>query len=380
MFIPHTLTPTSLALVLDSRHRQLDKSHINFNTVKETLLKVLATTEADAGPLLDRLRELIDIPSFIAKITEGRFQVSANEVRYDGAPIHGHVAERLLWLLGAGGDIRPLLRFLNRLHNSHIVPSAGVDLRDEFLRWVEASNMPFTEDGCILAYKFVRANYRDSHSGTIDNSIGAAIPRIAPDVINTDRNQTCAASGYHFCSFGYLGEGNPHVMIVKIAPEDIASFPYHDEIAKGRCLWYEVISEVPQEELQARRIEDHVVLRGDKESIDDAIAGRDNSWGSADALHEHAPEGDEALDALEREEDDDEGGAIEHEDEGHPVEASEGRSAVGRERWLARLKGIKVSGRRLTPESLLELIGKHGQREVSRRTGIPRATLQGWLA
>jgi transcriptional regulator with XRE-family HTH domain len=219
---------------------------VSFNAVREWLRVCARNPE---GAELDALRDLVDIPSFIAKVTEGRVQVSDNQVRFDGKPIEGHIADRLMGLLREGMDIRPLARFLERLDRAVIK-----DVRDQFLRWVENSNLPLTDDGCIIAYKYVRENYTDGWTGTIDNKVGAAIPRLTPNAINTNRNETCAASGYHFCSFGYLSGSHDRVMLVKIAPEDVCSFP-DGEIAKGRTLFYEVIGEVPMEALQARKVE-----------------------------------------------------------------------------------------------------------------------------
>lgn len=353
--IPFTITPKSITLVLDNRHRQLDASHVNFDAVKNWL---------KVGTLsLDSLRELVDIPSFIAKVSEGRVQISDNEVRFDGETVHGHIAERLLALLREGLPVLPLMRFMERLAQA---PIAGV--KDQFLRWVEKSNLPLTEDGCVIAYKYVNADYKDAHTNTIDNSLGASPPRLEPNSINTNRNVTCAQSGYHFCSFGYLGGSHPHVMLVKIAPEDVCSFPDSEE-AKGRCLWYKVVGEVPADELGARKVEASPIYDGmyAPPSHELVVAG---AVGSTDEDEGYSNEDADVLEDV--------GVDLNVLDRARAAEEGAAKP-ISRPRLAERLKGITYQGKRLTQKRLMKLVGKVGQREASRRTGIPRSTMQGWL-
>ena len=53
-----------------------------------------------------------------------------------------------------------------------------------------------------LAYKKIRNNWTDIHSGTFDNSIGAVcgMPR---NMVDEDSSRTCSA-GLHVCSYDYL--------------------------------------------------------------------------------------------------------------------------------------------------------------------------------
>jgi hypothetical protein len=360
--IPFTITPKSITVVVDNRNRQITEGSINFVKVK----KVLAIySQSDQGAVAEsiareELRSLIDIPAFIATITEGRVQINDAQVQYNGQPVHGHVAERLLTMLREGFNPRPLMRFLDRLHQNPVITA-----REEMLRWLEHSGLPLTPDGSFIAYKFVDQNYMDQHSHSVDNSVGAAIPRRSWDGVDTDRGATCAASGYHFCSFDYLGGGHPHVMLVQIAPEDVSSFPYDTEIAKGRCVFYKVIGEVPGTELGARMVEKKPVYGG---------------LHSDPAAYTPAPVEDWNEENGEEEEDN-------SEDEGDgaaPLTYTEAPDAAtvrksNRQSWIDRLRGIEHGGRRLTPARLRTLVRKTSQREVMRLTGIPRSTLQGWL-
>lgn len=373
--IPMTITKSSISFVLDKRHRQLPSSAANFEPVKAALKRIQKGDHA----ALDDLRLLSDIPTFIATVSQGRVALNDSEVRIDGQKVHGHIAERLLTLLREGLDVTPWARFVDRLLANTVITE-----RDDFLSWLEHSNFPITEDGCFIAYKFVNAQYRDAHTGKIDNRVGAVIPRLAPDSINTDRYQTCAASGYHFCSYDYLGSylnGSHPIMIVKIAPEDVASFP-PNEIAKGRCLFYEIIDEISQEDLRSRKIETGTVYNG---MVEDPSPYQDE----APEVPEEDERDEDCSDFNEQDESDDESDDVSidtvvmvvdagFEGLGEKV-AKAAAKPTGRQLWLERLRGRTYEDEPLSQKRLLKLIGKHGQREVSRRTGIPRATLQGWL-
>jgi hypothetical protein len=114
---------------------------------------------------------------------------------------------------------------------------------------MEVGNMPLTSDGCFLAYKKVRSNFFDIHSGTFDNSVGQK-PSMPRNEVNEDSSQTCS-SGLHACSFGYLGSfgSSPEnkVVVVKINPKNVVSIPNDYNSTKMRLCEYEVIEDVTEQ-------------------------------------------------------------------------------------------------------------------------------------
>ncbi len=156
--------------------------------------------------------------------------------------------------------VDPLCNFLTNLK---LNPSKRAV--DELYGFLEKNSLPITPDGHFLAYKKVRDNYKDIHSGTFDNSVGQVceMPR---NEVNEDKDQTCS-SGLHFCSLEYLpnfgyGTGN-RVVILKINPRDVVSIPSDYNNAKGRACRYEVIDE-------------HLVdggLRDTTEAFDSVVVG-----------------------------------------------------------------------------------------------------------
>jgi hypothetical protein len=118
------------------------------------------------------------------------------------------------------------------------------DIREELYQFMMAGRMPITHDGCFLAYKAVRRDYHDKHTGTMDNSPGTLVA-MEPSQVDTNRNNECSR-GLHFCARGYLpnfaGSGD-RVMIVKVNPRFVFAIPRDYNCAKGRASEYYVIGE-----------------------------------------------------------------------------------------------------------------------------------------
>lgn len=120
---------------------------------------------------------------------------------------------------------------------------------DELYGFLEFSDLPITEDGHFLAYKRVNEDYLDYHTKTFDNHIGkiCEMPRNQVD----DKCENTCSYGLHFCSLEYLGSfGGAKIMIVKINPRDVVSIPIDYNNTKGRCCRYEVIDEVPENDVK----------------------------------------------------------------------------------------------------------------------------------
>lgn len=155
----------------------------------------------------------------------------------DSNPLVRRVVEAL-----GGGDERyadALLRFLDNLKKNTLK-----DIRDELFAFLENGKMPITEDGCFLAYKMVRDDYKDKHTGTFDNSPGTVVSMLQDDV-DRDRTNTCS-TGLHFGARGYMNQfGDPgdRCLIVKVNPRHVFAIPNDYNNMKGRTSQYYVIGE-----------------------------------------------------------------------------------------------------------------------------------------
>ncbi len=156
--------------------------------------------------------------------------------------LQGFEVTRLLEMMDDGYDISPLAKFIVRVRQN---PSEAI--RNRLYEFMEYGNLPLTEDGSFLAYKVVRGDYKDKHSGKFDNSVGKTLSMPRTKVDDNDNN-TCS-SGLHACSKEYIKHfishgGSDRLMVVKIAPEDVVSIPTDYKNTKLRTCRYEVIGEI----------------------------------------------------------------------------------------------------------------------------------------
>jgi hypothetical protein len=154
--------------------------------------------------------------------------------------MHGVLTNRLIEMYHDGFPIEPLIAFMENLMSN---PSKRAV--EELYGFLEKGNLPLTPDGYFLAYKKVRQDFRDCHTGTMDNSVGQVV-EMERNAVDDDQNRTCSA-GLHFCSKEYLphfGGHDSRTVILKINPRDVVSIPTDYNNAKGRACRYEVIGEL----------------------------------------------------------------------------------------------------------------------------------------
>ena len=183
---------------------------------------------------------LLDKPAVISKFVDGtELQIKGYTVYYKNEPLPGGLARRILKMREQGFDIKPMARFAERLFKN---PSDRAI--KELYGFLDVNELPITTDGCFMAYKRVREDFTDCHSGTFDNSIGNTIMMQRQDV-DDDCERTCS-HGLHFCSLGYLKHFTGSKLVaLKIDPADVVSIPIDYDNTKGRCCKYEVIEELP---------------------------------------------------------------------------------------------------------------------------------------
>lgn len=238
MKLIYTLTDHSVTVLGDDFiPKTIPSTHPAFERVVEAL-------KADND---NEVKALMDLPNAMSSFMQGKVAIVDRQLYYDGKPITNALAARILQFMDEGNPelAQPLINFLEKVRQN---PSrrAAEGLYD----WAIRSKLPITPEGDILAWKIVRADYKDVHSNSFDNSIGNVVS-VERNEVDENPDQTCSY-GLHFCSTEYL----PHfggyntdrrVLVLKINPADVVAFPRDYNISKGRCCRYEVIGEIPYE-------------------------------------------------------------------------------------------------------------------------------------
>jgi hypothetical protein len=253
-----TLTANGLSLIVNGDPATINNSHVNY----ERIITALREQRWDDIP------DLLNVAQAIVKFTEGLVSVSNGEIHYNGAVLHNSLTSRMLEMITLGLDIRPMAKFLNRLMKNPSHRSVT-----QLHRFMEACDLPITEDGKLLVYRSVRSDFLDRHTGKTTFSKPAdimtreerqSLPRVVNGVTTTiglsgrtlvymDRNmvndnpdETCS-NGLHVCSQGY-GQFSDILLLCAVDPADVVSVPKDYNAAKMRVSGYEVLKVVQKME------------------------------------------------------------------------------------------------------------------------------------
>jgi hypothetical protein len=177
-----------------------------------------------------------------------QIEVKDGSVFVDGDVIQSVVADRIINFLADGIDCLPIFKFITRLQ---LNPSKRAV--DELYTFLEHKNLPYTETGTFLAYKAVRNDFTDKHTGKFFNGVGEVLsmPR---NKVDDDKNVGCSY-GFHAGTLKYASEfacGNDKMVLVEIDPADVVSIPTDCEFQKLRTARYKVVAEYE------RPLTDHV--------------------------------------------------------------------------------------------------------------------------
>lgn len=212
---------------------------------------VPATDQVRYNHLLDAIREnrWEDVPKIADKAyaikiaSDGRFTVENDWVYIGDRKLPESLSKRLLEYTKRELPIEPLLKFWDNLLENPSYHSV-----QQLHGFLEKNNHGFTPDGCFLAYRSVRHDYMDKHTGKIDNSPGQS-PNMPRNEVNEDPKISCS-DGLHVANFNYasgFGSGDDRLMVVKVNPRDVVCVPdsYNEE--KMRVCRFDVLSEVREE-------------------------------------------------------------------------------------------------------------------------------------
>ena len=218
-------------------------------TVMHGGVHTLSRDHEQAAIVIDLIREgnfdgaveAINKAKAIEHFACGHFVVEGDVVTYGDKEVGHSLIPRILQMRNDGFDITPMLKFLENLFQN---PSNRA--QEELYRFLEANELPITEDGHFMAYKRINNNWTDRYSGKIDNSVGKVV-EMPRNEVDDNCNNTCSR-GLHFCGLGYLRSfGGQRLVALKINPRDVVSIPTDYNDAKGRCCRYQVAEELPLE-------------------------------------------------------------------------------------------------------------------------------------
>ena len=230
MAYPYIIQGNNIVVVIGNKSYTVSKTHLTYQ-------KVLDAIKAQDW---EAVKAVVDPKKVVLNYGKGNVSVQGETLYWKGEQLNGGLAVRMIQMLQDGFPIEPMVAFMENLFTN---PSKRAVT--ELYGFLEKNNLPITPDGHFLAYKKVRKDFLDIHSGTMDNSVGQVL-EMERNAVDDDKDRTCS-TGLHFCGMSYLphfGGCDSRTVIVKINPRDVVSIPSDYNDAKGRACRYEVIGEL----------------------------------------------------------------------------------------------------------------------------------------
>lgn len=186
------------------------------------------------------IEKIIDRATAIKEYSNGVVKIINGTLLVNDTPVHSVLVDRIISMFHQDIDFEYMIKFLYNLMQN---PSDSS--RQELYMFLENGDMPITDDGRFLAYKWVTDDYMDCHTRTFSNRVGAVVsmPR---HKVDANRHNTCS-SGLHVCTHAYTKFGT-RLMVVAVNPAHVVSVPIDYDNAKMRVSEYEVLYEVGADE------------------------------------------------------------------------------------------------------------------------------------
>lgn len=223
------LTENSLTVSLEGKTYTINSGHPSWRQAIESL----------KAKDYQALKELVSVKKAFASFTGNKVQVVNGQVFFNGEPIHNYLTEKILSFMEKGLPHESLIKFLERLMAN---PSRRAI--NELYSFLSHKNLPITDAGTFLAYKSVRSDMTDHHTGSFSNLIGNTLEMTRNSVCD-DHNQGCSV-GFHAGSLEYassFGGSGSVLLIVEIDPADVVSVPSDCNCQKLRTCKYKVVAE-----------------------------------------------------------------------------------------------------------------------------------------
>lgn len=220
-------------------------------------------------PLADKLLQALregrkeDIPELVSaskrieNYGQGSFVVKDGVVHVNGQPVHDGLSRKILAFRADRLPHEPLVRFAGELQKNPSFRAVN-----ELFQFLEKNDHPITEEGNFIAYKRVRGNFTDIHSGTFDNSVGKTV-EMPRNQVNENSAETCS-NGLHVANWDYAhnqfasSDSATDVMLeVEVSPADVVSIPVDYNQAKMRVCKYKVLGVVDEEHSSSTKLRNY---------------------------------------------------------------------------------------------------------------------------
>ena len=233
----YTITKKQITIIKDGDTRSVIKGYPRFQEIKSSLVNSSFSDES-----LINSWELLSLPKYIAKFTEGALTVDheKGKVWYGTFEIKNSLSDQLIKMLNEGKDVKGFVRFMEKLlenPDKHIV--------DQLYPFMQHNDIVISVDGDIIGFRAVDENFKDYATGTMDNSVGNTL-KMPRNLVDCNPEVTCS-TGLHVAARKYaedFGNSGGKLLKVSVNPKNVCSVPVDYEGMKMRTCEFTVLSEV----------------------------------------------------------------------------------------------------------------------------------------
>lgn len=238
--VPYTIkTNGAVTLYLNGECLTIATDHPNYSKIIDAI---------KAGDF-SNIDSLVNVSKAVINYAGDKVSIVDGQVFYGSFPLHNTLTSRVLKMMNEGFKFDHMLKFLENL-----LANSSNRAVNETYTFLENYGLPITDDGCFLAYKAVRGDYKDIYSGKLDNTVGKVVtmPR---NMVDEVYERDCS-TGLHVGALDYvvqyghfqkdcpLVEGGNRLLIVKVNPANVVSVPQYESHPKMRVCEYTVVSEI----------------------------------------------------------------------------------------------------------------------------------------
>jgi hypothetical protein len=186
-----------------------------------------------------KLDEIIPLLSIADGLKEKGFEIVHGVVHVDGEALPNSLSQRVLDFYNNNLPFQPLLKFWAKLK---LNPS--FNSRQMLFKFLEHNGHPITTEGNFIAYRAVRGDFLDKHSGKMDNSVGNVV-EVPRSQVDDNPNNVCSF-GLHVATLEYakgFGSNGDRLLDVEVDPADVVAVPTDYNGTKMRVCKFKVVAE-----------------------------------------------------------------------------------------------------------------------------------------
>lgn len=202
----------------------------------------IASSDGRYAKILEAIKagklELVpDLTDTTLALRKGGVDIRDGVVYLDNQALPDTLSDRVLQFFHEGLPYEPLIKFWKKLKNN---PS--FNSRQQLFKFLEHNGHPITTEGNFIAYRSVRSDFKDHHSGKFDNSVGQLV-KVDRSEVDDNPNNTCS-NGLHVACLSYAQDfGSNRVLIdVEVNPEHVVAVPTDYNGTKMRVCQFLVLA------------------------------------------------------------------------------------------------------------------------------------------